>query len=377
VPSSFQVWMQKQPATQDFYDRLLSIEVEESADMPGAIQIRLPVARTKDGDLTSVNDAGLQPLSPIAVTVAPEGGDSSVIFDGYVLGHKLHVESGIRQSMLEVYGQDASWMMSLEEKTKEWADTTEGNVANSIFDEYGFTAGSKNLDDDSGTYTDDAHTLMQRGTDFDFLKTLARRSGRLFRVIGGPAPGSPVGVFAKPDTDGDAAATLKPNDPDAPNVSKLDFEWDVMRPTAVSAEQALFSDSSGTPASGDSSDSGLSALGDRDLATFAGKTMTVRLTVPADDAGQLSRRAAALLRDADWFVRCSGECNLSAVHVVFRPGSAVNVEGVGSVHSGKYLVWSVRHVIDQHAHKMNFTLVRNAVGAAPSNGAASLLGGLL
>jgi len=103
----------------------------------------------------------------------------------------------------------------------------------------------------------------------------------------------------------------------------------------------------------------------------------VRLTAPADDAGQLSRRGAALLREAGWFVRCSGEADLSALHVVFRAGSAVNIEGVGSVHSGKYFVWSVRHVIDQQHHKMNFVLVRNAVGAAPSGGAASLLGGLL
>jgi len=81
-------------------------------------------------------------------------------------------------------------------------------------------------------------------------------------------------VFAKPNTDADAAVTLKPNDPDAPNVRKLDFEWDILRPTAVSAQQALFSDSSGDPATGDTSDSGLSALGDRDVATFAGKPMT-------------------------------------------------------------------------------------------------------
>jgi len=104
--------------------------------------------------------------------------------------------------------------------------------------------------------------------------------------------------------------------------------------------------------------------------------MTVMLTVPADNAGQLSRRAAALLRESEWFVHCTGEADLSALHVVLRAGAVVSVEGVGSVHSGKYLVWSVRHVIDQKSHKMRFVLVRNAVGPAPS-GARGLLGGLL
>jgi hypothetical protein len=376
MPSSFQVWMEGKPADTNFYDRLMSLEVEENADMASAIQIRLPVAATADGDLTSVNDSGLQPLKNIAVTVTPEGGNQSCLFDGCVLGHKLHVESGLRESTLEVYGQDASWLMNLEEKTREWADVTEGQAANTIFGEYGFIPDSGNLDDDSGIYAEDAHTLMQRGTDADFLRTLARRSGKLFRVSGGAAPGAPVGVFTKPGTDGDAAATLKPNDPDAPNVRKLDLEWDVMRPTAVRAQQSLFSDSSGDTANGDAQDSGLSALDDRGLATFAGKPMTVMLTAPADDAGQLSRRAQALLRESEWFVRCTGEADLSSLHVVLRAGSVVSIEGMGSVHSGKYFVWSVRHVIDQQMHKMHFVLVRNAVGSAPSSGRGRL-GGLL
>lgn len=376
MASTFQVWLEGNPADSDFYDSLLSLEVEENADMPGAIQIRFPVSRTADGDLTAVNDSGLQPLKNIAVTVTPDGGEETVIFDGYVLGHKLHVESGIRESTLEVYGQDASWLMNLEEKTREWANVTDGLAANAIFSEYGFTPAPDNLDDDSGTYTEDAHTLMQRGTDFDFLRTLARRGGRLFRVTGGPRLGSPIGVFAKPDTEAESTATLKPNDPDAPNVRNLDFEWDVMRPSAVRAQQSSFSDSSGDPANGDTQDSGLSPLDERDLATFAGKPMTVILTAPADDAGQLNRRAQALLRESEWFVRCTGEADLSALHVLFRAGAAVSVDGVGRVHSGQYFVWSVRHAIDQQTHRMSFVLVRNALGPAPS-AAGGLPGGLL
>ncbi len=375
MPSSFQIRIKGQPAGTDFYDRILALEVEENADMPGAIQLRLPVARTADGDLTSINDEGLQALENIVVTATPEGGEQAVIFDGLVLGHKLHIESGIRESTLEVYGQDASWLMSLEEKTREWANVTDGLAANTIFEEYGFTPAPENMEDDSGTYVEEAHTLMQRGTDFDFLRSLARRGGRLFRVTGGASPGLRIGSFAKPKTDAEPAVTLKPNDPDAPNVSKLDFEWDVMRPSAVKAQQSVFGDASGEPAVGDADDSGVSSLDERDLGSFAGKPMTVILTAPADDAGQLKRRAEALLRESGWFVRCSGEVDLSALHVVLRAGALVSVEGVGNVHSGKYLVWSVRHAIDQQAHKMNFVLVRNALGPEPSG--AGGLGGLL
>jgi hypothetical protein len=375
VASAFQVWLGGRPADESFYDRLVSVEVEENADLPGAVQIRLPVSRTATGDLTAVNEPGLQPLERVAVTATPDGGGPSVIFDGVVLGHKLHLESGVRDSTLEVYGQDASWLMQLEEKSREWVNVTDGLVANRIFGDYGFAPAAANLDDDSGMYAETGHTLMQRGTDLGFLRTLARRGGRLLRVTGGAVPGLPTGVFARPDPRATPALTLVPNDPEAPNVRRLDFEWDVMRPTAVTARQASFTDSSGTPLSGDASDSGLSALDARGLADFAGRPMTVMLTTPADDAGELRRRAAAVLRDAGWFVRCTGEVDLSAVRAVMRAGSVVAVAGAGSVHSGNYLVWSVRHAIDQDAHRMQFVLVRNAVG--PAAGGVTPVGGLL
>jgi len=373
LPSTFQLWLGGAPAAADFYDRVTLLEVEENADMPGSLQLRLPISRSEEGDVTMINDESLQPLQNVAVVATPEGGTPGCIFDGYILGHKVHVESGLRASYLEVYAQDASWLMNLEEKTREWANVTDSVAASTIFGEYGFAPAPENANDDSGLYTEDAHTLMQRGTDLDFLRTLARRGGRLMRVSCGPVPGARVGVFARPNVEAEPGAKLRPNDTEAPNISRIEFEWDVMRPTQVAARQALFTDPSEEGAGGDSSDGGLAPLDERDLAAFAGRPMKVMLTAPADDAGQLTRRAQALLRESQWFVRCTGEVDLGALRVLLRPGDLALVETVGSVHSGKYLVWSVRHRITSDAHKMSFTMVRNAVGPKPSGGAGGLL----
>jgi phage protein D len=363
------------PAGSDLYDRLSLLEVEENADLPGSLQLRIPMARTEDGDVTGINHEGFQPFANIAVLVTPEEGQPGCIFDGFVLSHKVHMESGIRSSWLEVYAQDASWLMNLEEKAREWANTTDSTAAAAIFSEYGFTPAPENSDDDSGIYTEDTHTLMQRGTDFEFLRSLARRAGRLLRVTCGAVPGVRTGVFARPNVTTEPVATLRPNDAEAPNVRQIDFEWDLMRPTAVVARQGLFTDASQDGASGDSSESGLRAIDDRDLTTFAGRPMQVMLTATADDASQLERKAKALLTEAQWFARCSGEADLASLRVLLRAGDIAMVETVGSVHSGKYLIWSVRHTISPDSHKMNFHLVRNAMGPAPS-GAGGLLGGL-
>jgi hypothetical protein len=147
MPTTYQVIFGGTPADDSFYNQLASLEVEENADLPGAIQLTLPVG-TANGDLTFVNDSRFAPFSNIAVVVTPPSGSPECIFDGYVLNSKLHLERGIVSSKLEVWGQDASWLMNIEEKVNEWVDVTDSDVANAIFGTYGFTPADENTQDD-------------------------------------------------------------------------------------------------------------------------------------------------------------------------------------------------------------------------------------
>jgi phage protein D len=377
MASTYHLVMDGTPADNALYTALAVLEVEENVDLPGALQLRLPVSTDGAGDLLYVNDSQFQPFANLAVVVALEGKADECLFDGYVLSHKLHLETGTTNSTLEVWAQDASWLMNLAEKTREWVDITDGAVANAIFSDYGITPSPDNLSDDSPSHTEDGHTLMQRGSDIQFLRHLARRNGKLCRVACADKPGQRIGYFAKPNLDGDAIVTLTLNDLEAWTVHTLDFEWDVTRPTAVQARQALFNDADANGVSSDTSSSGLRLLDARSLSDFTGQSMTVLLTTPVDDAGELRLRAQALLREADWFVRCTGETDVSRLNAILRVGTVVQIDGVGSLNSGKYYVWSVRHTITQEAHKMRFTLYRNAVGPAPIGNSGGLLGGLL
>ena len=313
------------------------------------------------------------------------GGDGGAsgnqcIFDGYVLSQKLHLETGTTNSTLEVWGQDASWMMNLTEKTREWVDVTDADVASSIFGDYGITPASDNNNEDSPSHTEAGHSLMQCGSDIRFLRMLARRNGKFCRVVCADQPGQRTGYFAAPDLSGSPAATITLNDPQAWNINAVDFDWDATKPTSVVARQALFTDNTPTGANGDTSDSGLAALGSRGLADFTGNPMTVMLAAPVDDAGELTMRAAAVLRESLWFVKCKAEADLQKLGVVLRAGNTVSLVGVGSLHSGTYLVWSVRHVITKNAYTMKFSLARNAIGEAAAGGAgglAAMVGGAL
>src|SRR5437879_6283392 len=139
MASTFQLLLNGSPADDVLITALSSLEVEENADMPGGIQLKLPVDPTDKGDVNWVGDDRLAPFANLAVVATPEGGSKQCIFDGYVLSHQLHLETGTTSSTLEVWGQDASWLMNLEEKVREWVDVTDADVANDIFDAYGVT----------------------------------------------------------------------------------------------------------------------------------------------------------------------------------------------------------------------------------------------
>jgi phage protein D len=372
--STYQVLFDGTPAGQDFYDMVSTLEIEENADLPGAFSLQLPVA-AKDGELSWVGDARIGPYANVAVVATPEGGDQHCIFDGYVLTHKLRLPSGPAGATVDVWGQDASVLMGLTETVKEWSGLTDAEVAKAIFDNHGIDASPDNSAESSPAHTDDEHTLMQRASDADFLRRLARRTGRWFRVICADKPGQRIGYFAAPSLTTPPKITIDVNDPKTSSVPVLDFSWDATRPTAVAARQASLTDDDQDGVSADTSDSGFKPLDEQPLAAFTGKERTVILTAAADTA-ELPARASGLLREAGWFAKCEGTADLNVVKQVIRVGAVVTVQGCGSLLSGPYLVWSVRHSITTQAHSMSFVLVRNAMGPAPEGAASGPAGAL-
>jgi hypothetical protein len=355
-----------QAAAASFYDTLQSLEIEENADLPGAIQFVVPVvAQGSAGseDLSNVGDSRFAPYARVAVVATADGAHGACIFDGYVLSHKVQLDRGTTHATLQVWGQDVTCAMNAKETVKEW-NKTDGEVANEIFGNYSFSTASANTQDDSPRHEASKHTLMQRGTDAQFLRDLARRNGKLFRVACTEQAGRNTGYFIKPKLDDEPSATLTLNPPGSATVDALTFEWDVARPSKALAQVLI---DTKDPEKKSITDSGLAALDQRSLGDFISDSkyrMEARVTAAVDSAGELQTRAESLLREAGWFVKCEGEADLSRVRTVLRVGTVVRVNGAGRMHSGKYYVWSVRHTISATAHRMKFVLLRNAVGRA-------------
>ena len=357
---SFELRVGGSPASAALQEALQSVEVEENADGPGAMMLELPVNRTASGDLQFIDDGTFEPYTQVSALLST-GGLGECIFDGYVLSWRLHLDRATTASTLRVWAQDASWLMNIDDKVREWPGLTDGEVANSIFAAYGLIPAGANLEDDSPAHDPSQHTLFQRATDLRFLDALARRNGKICRVACADVPGVRTGYFVRPALDGPAKATIALNHPTGWTADTLDLEWDVMRPTEADASQVSLTSASPAGMPGNATRSGLTALGARDLTAYAGRSSTLRLTATAD-VPELRQRTTAVLSDAGWFGRCQGEADLNRLGSVIRAATVVAISGAGTAHSGNWFAWRVNNLITVDSCRTRFTLVRNAIG---------------
>jgi hypothetical protein len=361
-----------QPVPDAFYDLIGQLEIEESSDRPGALLLQLPVNRTSAGDLQFVGDGTFEPMTNITLTVTPDaqGAKTQCIFDGYILSWRLHLDRASLSSTIDIWAQDASWLMNVNDQVVEWSGQTDGQVANAVFNNHGFTPANANTVNDSPGHRPDGHTLFQRSTDLQFLRGLARRNGKLCRVACTDTPGVRTGYFVTPTVAGQSVATISLFDPDNWTLETLDFDWDVMRPTEADASQVDLTQSSATGTDVTTAASGLAPLDQRNYASYLGKSSALLLTAPAD-VPELAQRTAAVLTESGFFSRCNGEVDADRIGTILRVGDVVTIEGAGNIQSGKWLVWNVRHSFSLDSWKMSFTLVRNAMGPAAPSGTLS------
>jgi len=306
------------------------------------------------GDFPLLTDSRVDAGSELAI-IAPLAGTNNYLVKGPVTGQQIHFVHGSSGSYLEVQGADTSIKMDRESKAVIWADVTDSDAANTILSQNGYTA---DTDSTSASHEETKHALIQRDTDLQFLRRLARRNGFLLWITW-DSDGNETANFKQPPLGGDPSCDLILNiDPN--NLEWLDLSWDVERPSSVDAAQVDLNDKSDID--GSVANSPLDPLGSEGLQDIAPDTHLLHLVAPVDDAGDLTSRGDGALMDAGWFVRANCETTVDALQNIVRAHTLVNVRGVGSRHSGTYFVAGVKHTIDTTAYRMEIELVRNGWG---------------
>lgn len=326
--------------------RLLEIEVEEATDAADAAALTAQLAPGADGGWTSVLDALTAPRTPLAVELRRDG--TSYRFDGLTTEAAWEVAPDAT-STLTVKALDRTLEMNLEEKVARWPGSSDSQIAETILSSYGFDADVEATPDSPDP---DVHVVVQRASDWAFLRSLATKWG--YAVYLEAADAGIVGTF-------------KPLDPLADPQGELAFGFGAsarsasvqVRLTAGRDVKAwrllplgfdlLDGESDGTEQA-----QGPSPLGGQ----------TTVLLAPEDVEGEIEpARAAISLADRSAFVvRLEADVDTEALGSVVRARRTVSVSGLGPTLAGTYLVDRVRHRVTRDGHRQRVTLLRNALG---------------
>lgn len=348
------------PAGEDLLQAIRQIEVEDHADMADMLRLQVVIG-VKDGcsGWRFMDDNLFERLANIRIAVAVGSGKAETLIDAHVIETNATFANQPGSSILNVVAMDSTVLMNLEERVKAWPNMADSDVANSIFSssEYQFTP---ILDATSWRRQENDQTMIQRGTDIQFLQQLARRNGFEVYVETNAATGCVEGHFHAPRLKLPPQGVLSVNMRDATNVNSFNARFDMLRPAAAQATN-LDVESRENQQS-EVLSSRLPALGRETALTSQRQRRVLPSRTGLTRTGELQAYAQAVADQSALAITAEGELNTVAYGGLMRAKRPILVRGAGRQFSGTYYVERVHHVLTPDSYRQNFTLRRNAVG---------------
>lgn len=344
-------------------DRIRRLEVRESDQEPSVLALRLQLSQKPSGEFSPLDDESFGSGARVSLDLAPPGGTARRIFDGLVTHVRPHFEAIESNCYLEILAMDDAVALDAFERTASYPDQLDSEAVSDILSRYNITA---NVEDTPERHAQDHQLLVQRSTDWQFIRYLARRNGYVCYLEYDDAAGAVVGHFKRRDVTADPQADLTVLQ-DAANLKWLDIEWTLSGPVrfvgaAVDPIRKRIASTGGDPK--------LDPLGEAGLADDieaglqqAGADGAVRLLRRARNTDQGMKAEGTGFTDESRFViEARGELDPRLYRGLLRARRPAIIKGVGGRLSGLYYIKVVRTTVDDGEMTQTFIAQRNAVG---------------
>lgn len=348
------------PVSQDLLQAIQQIEVEDHASMADMLRLQLVIG-VKDGccGWSFVDDDIFQRLAHIRISVAVGSGRAETLINAYIIETNATFGNQPGSSILNVVAMDPTVLMNLQQVVKPWPNRSDSDIAREIFTspDYTFTP---IIDPTNWRRQENEQTVIQRGTDIQFLQELARRNGFEIYIETNGLTGAVEGHFHAPRLDLPPQGVLSVNMRDATNVNSFNARFDMLRPTTVQTTNLDVETREDQQSQITSS-----------RRTNLGRTTSLaaqrpRLVLPTQTGlartGEQQPFAQAVADESALSITADGELNTVAYGGLMRAKRPILVRGAGQQFSGTYYVERVHHVLTNESYQQNFTLRRNALG---------------
>ena len=313
------------PANSDLLAAIQQIEVEEHADLAAMLRLRLAVGVDEAGSSWEVvDDDDFPRLARLSLLVTVGSGTPEPLVEAYVIETRLSASNQPGESTFEVVAMDGTVLMNLEEKVRAWPNMADSDIATTLFGEHGFTP---QVEGTQPARQELDLTVIQRGTDIQFLRHLAQRNGYECYVELNQLTTLAEGHFHPPRLDATPQGTLTVNMGSATNVDRFNVRLDAIKPTAADAADIEVGSQSDQSAS--ISSASLTELGSTSL--LGGSQQRRVLVSPRGlaETGELQTYAQAVVDRSAWAITAEGDLDATAYGSVLRARRPVLVRGVG------------------------------------------------
>ncbi len=352
-------------ASQDaLYDDVIAVEVSERVGAPSSFVLQVALQKLPGGgwsrvDEPSFGDGGFAPWQRVTISAGFDD-QPDVLIDGYVAGVAPRFAPVEADSHLVVWGHDASYAMDVGEKVKAWPDKKYSEIATELFQAYGLTVDAVTVVDTQVAHDHDKELLIQRGSDWQFLRSLARRVGFDVFVRGGQGFFRPPDASRSPQKDlavhmGERLTNVLWFEPRV--VGDLPTSITRMRANPVTKKVEVVQVTA----------SPLKPLGKRDGdALRGGRKIPAQPTAlgapePVVSDQAMTALATGVRRDNDWIVSGEGELDGMIYGRALRADGMVLIKGAGRAFSGTYYVSEVIHRLTPEGYTQRFKVLRNAL----------------
>lgn len=347
------------PAPSEIFECIQQIEVEDHADMADILRLKLSIA-VKDacGAWNVLDDDHFNRLTNIKINITVDNGVPETLISAYVIETNANISNQPGQSVFNVVAMDPSIQLNLEEKVRPWTEMSDSIIATTIFGEYGYMPV---VEQTQPTRMEINETVMQRGTDIQFLQHLAKRNGYEVYIEVNPLSGIPEGHFHPPRLEQKEQGVLTVNMGESTNINSFTPKYDMLKPTKTKGKNIdVMSGISAPPIEiGNMLQKGLGA---KSLMNSNQPRVTLINQSGFSDTGELQTYLQAVSDRSSWAITANGELNTVAYGGILRAKRTVNVRGAGIQFSGTYYVERVHHVFSGDSYTQSFTLRRNAMG---------------
>jgi len=366
----FKVYLNNRPAPEELLDRIEEIVVEQEVDMATEARIKIPVTADKDGKWTEEDAAFLVPFSRVRIEVIVSDSGPVALVDGPIVGSEYNLASEPGKSSVTVVVHDDSAFLNREEKVARFDGMTDHEVVQQIFSS---TAQIASFDIETTPNHDAPYpSIMQRGTDMELIRYLARRHGMHAYVLPGTSPGQSIGCFKAFPIRSSGIPPLIMLGQDR-TLSTFNVRHDGRLPSKV---RAFTLDLSGK-ADGESTAvySDAERMGDEEALQNSSE-VSVQLLSPYTDFSPSADSAVAGRAALYGFAFEARGTPNDVYSGILQPYSVVDVLGVNARLSGSYLIHSVTHILNRSSYSQQFTALRNARSGGSGSGGTAGAGGI-